>query len=160
MGEGGYYSKSSAAIVVDCDRRYEAASMGIIKEFKEFAIKGNVVDMAVGVIIGGAFGKIVTSLVNDVVMPALGLAVGGVNFTAMSTTLKQAAGDKPAVVLKYGVFLQTVFDFLIVAFAIFMAIKAMNKLKKAEPPPAPPPPTKEVELLTEIRDALLRPKES
>lgn len=130
--------------------------MGLIQEFKEFAIKGNVVDMAVGVIIGGAFGKIVTSLVNDVVMPALGLAIGGVNFTALVATLKAAEGDKPAVVLKYGVFLQTVFDFLIVAFAIFMAIKAMNKLKKAEPPPAPAAPPKEVELLTEIRDALVK----
>lgn len=129
--------------------------MSIIKEFKEFAIKGNVVDMAVGVIIGGAFGKIVTSLVNDVVMPVIGLAVGGVNFTSLGATLREAAGDKPAVVLKYGMFLQTVFDFLIVAFAIFMAIKAMNKLKKSEPPPPPPPP-KEVELLTEIRDALLK----
>lgn len=129
--------------------------MSIIQEFKEFAIKGNVVDMAVGVIIGGAFGKIVTSLVNDVVMPALGLAIGGVNFSTLAVTLEAAVGDKPAVVLKYGVFLQTVFDFLIVAFAIFVAIKAMNKLKKSEPPPAPPPP-KEVELLTEIRDALLK----
>ncbi len=129
--------------------------MGMIQEFKEFAVKGNVVDMAVGVIIGGAFGKIVTSLVNDLVMPALGVAIGGVNFASLSATLKAAAGDKPAVVLKYGLFLQAVFDFLIVAFAIFMAIKAMNKLKKSEPPP-PPPPTKEVELLTEIRDALVK----
>lgn len=130
--------------------------MGLVQEFKEFAVKGNVVDMAVGVIIGGAFGKIVTSLVNDLVMPALGIAVGGINFSSLAVTLKDAVGDKPAVVLKYGVFLQTVFDFLIVAFAIFMAIKAMNKLKRAEPAaaPAPPPPSKEVELLTEIRDAL------
>lgn len=130
--------------------------MGLVQEFKEFAVKGNVVDMAVGVIIGGAFGKIVTSLVNDLVMPALGIAVGGINFSSLAVTLKDAVGDKPAVVLKYGVFLQTVFDFLIVAFAIFMAIKAMNKLKRAEPapPPAPAPPSKEVELLTEIRDAL------
>ncbi len=130
--------------------------MGLVQEFKEFAVKGNVVDMAVGVIIGGAFGKIVTSLVNDLVMPALGIAVGGINFSSLAVTLKDAVGDKPAVVLKYGVFLQTVFDFLIVAFAIFMAIKAMNKLKRAEPapPPAPPAPSREVELLTEIRDAL------
>ena len=131
--------------------------MGLVQEFKEFAVKGNVVDMAVGVIIGGAFGKIVTSLVNDLVMPALGIAVGGINFSSLAVTLKEAVGDKPAVVLKYGVFLQTVFDFLIVAFAIFMAIKAMNKLKRAEPAAAPAPPSKEVELLTEIRDALKKP---
>ncbi|MCK6536666.1 MAG: large-conductance mechanosensitive channel protein MscL [Polyangiaceae bacterium] len=133
--------------------------MGLVQEFKEFAVKGNVVDMAVGVIIGGAFGKIVTSLVNDLVMPALGIAIGGINFSSLAVTLKEAVGEKPAVVLKYGVFLQTVFDFLIVAFAIFMAIKAMNKLKRAEPAaaPAPPPPSKEVELLTEIRDALKKP---
>ncbi len=133
--------------------------MGLVQEFKEFAVKGNVVDMAVGVIIGGAFGKIVTSLVNDLVMPALGIAVGGINFSSLAVTLKEAVGDKPAVVLKYGVFLQTVFDFLIVAFAIFVAIKAMNKLKRAEPAaaPAPAPPSKEVELLTEIRDALKKP---
>ncbi|MCC6667004.1 MAG: large-conductance mechanosensitive channel protein MscL [Polyangiaceae bacterium] len=131
----------------------------MVQEFKEFAVKGNVVDMAVGVIIGGAFGKIVTSLVNDLVMPALGIAVGGINFSSLAVTLKEAVGDKPAVVLKYGVFLQTVFDFLIVAFAIFVAIKAMNKLKRAEPAaaPAPAPPSKEVELLTEIRDALKKP---
>lgn len=133
--------------------------MGLVQEFKEFAVKGNVVDMAVGVIIGGAFGKIVTSLVNDLVMPALGIAIGGINFSSLAVTLKEAVGEKPAVVLKYGVFLQTVFDFLIVAFAIFMAIKAMNKLKRTEPAaaPAPPPPSKEVELLTEIRDALKKP---
>ena len=133
--------------------------MGLVQEFKEFAVKGNVVDMAVGVIIGGAFGKIVTSLVNDLVMPALGIAVGGINFSSLAVTLKEAVGDKPAVVLKYGVFLPTVFDCLIVAFAIFVAIKAMNKLKRAEPAaaPAPAPPSKEVELLTEIRDALKKP---
>ncbi|MFO0568889.1 MAG: large-conductance mechanosensitive channel protein MscL [Polyangiaceae bacterium] len=136
--------------------------MSILKEFREFAVKGNVVDMAVGVIIGGAFGKIVTSLVNDLVMPALGVVVGGVNFTSLAVTLKDAVGDKPAVVLKYGVFLQTVFDFLIVAFAIFMAIKAMNKLKREEKKeePPPPPPSKEVELLTEIRDALQKKSEA
>jgi large conductance mechanosensitive channel len=130
--------------------------MGLIQEFKEFAVKGNVVDMAVGVIIGGAFGKIVTSLVNDLVMPALGVVVGGVNFSALGVTLKDAVGDKPAVILKYGVFLQTIFDFLIVALAIFMAIKAMNKLKRAEPEAAPAGPSPEVELLTEIRDALTK----
>ena len=130
--------------------------MGLIQEFKEFAVKGNVVDIAVGVIIGGAFGKIVTSLVNDLVMPALGVVVGGVNFSALGVTLKDAVGDKPAVILKYGVFLQTIFDFLIVALAIFMAIKAMNKLKRAEPEAAPAGPSPEVELLTEIRDALTK----
>ena len=130
--------------------------MGLIQEFKEFAVKGNVVDMAVGVIIGGAFGKIVTSLVNDLVMPALGVVVGGVNFSALGVTLKDAVGDKPAVILKYGVFLQTIFDFVIVALAIFMAIKAMNTLKRAEPETAPAGPSPEVELLTEIRDALTK----
>ena len=130
--------------------------MGVFSEFKEFAVKGNVVDLAVGVIIGAAFGKIVTSLVADIVMPSIGLAVGGVNFTTLQVTLKDAVGDKPAVLLKYGVFLQTVFDFLIVAFAIFMAVKAINKLKRAEPAKAPAPPSKEVELLTEIRDALAK----
>lgn len=134
--------------------------MSIIKEFKEFAIKGNVVDMAVGVIIGGAFGKIVTSLVNDIVMPAVGILVGGVNFSSLAVTLKEAVEGKPAVLLKYGVFVQTVFDFFIVAAAIFVAIKAINKLKKAEPPPPPPPEVaKEVALLTEIRDALVKKAE-
>ncbi|MBK7584557.1 MAG: large-conductance mechanosensitive channel protein MscL [Myxococcales bacterium] len=127
----------------------------MLSEFKEFAVKGNVVDLAVGVIIGASFGKIVTSFVADVVMPPIGLAIGGVNFTALQLTLRDAVGDKPAVALKYGSFLQTVFDFLIVAFVIFMAIRAMNKLKrKEEAAPAPEAPSKEVELLTEIRDAL------
>lgn len=129
--------------------------MSMLSEFKEFAVKGNVVDLAVGVIIGASFGKIVTSFVADVVMPPIGLAIGGVNFTALQLTLRDAVGDKPAVALKYGSFLQTVFDFLIVAFVIFMAIRAMNKLKrKEEAAPAPEAPSKEVELLTEIRDAL------
>jgi large conductance mechanosensitive channel len=130
--------------------------MGFLQEFKEFAVKGNVVDMAVGVIIGAAFGKIVSSLVGDVVMPAVGLAVGGVSFSNLQLTLKAASDGRPAVLLKYGVFLQTTFDFLVVALVIFLAIKALNRLKRApEPAPAaPPPPSKEVELLTEIRDAL------
>ena len=129
--------------------------MSILKEFKEFAMKGNVVDMAVGVIIGGAFGKIVSSLVSDIVMPAVGILVGGVNFSSLQVTLREAADGKPAVFLKYGVFVQTVFDFLIVALVIFMSIKAMNKLKrKAEAAPAPAAPTAEVVLLTEIRDVL------
>ena len=128
----------------------------MLQEFKEFAMKGNVVDLAVGVIIGGAFGKIVTSFVGDVVMPLIGLLAGGVDFTKLGITLKEAVDDKtPAVMLNYGNFIQTVFDFTIVAFAIFMAIKMMNKLKKEKPAPeAPPEPTKEEVLLTEIRDLL------
>lgn len=130
--------------------------MSFLSEFKEFAMKGNVVDLAVGVIIGGAFGKIVSSFVADVVMPLLGLVVGGVNFSDMAITLKAAEGEIPAVVLKYGAFLQTVFDFVIVALAIFLAIKAMNKLKRKqeEAPVAPPAPSSEAVLLTEIRDLL------
>lgn len=130
--------------------------MSFLSEFKEFAMKGNVVDLAVGVIIGGAFGKIVSSFVGDVVMPLLGLLVGGVNFTDLAITLKAAEGDIPAVVLKYGAFLQTVFDFVIVALAIFIAIKAMNKLKRKQDdaPAAPPAPSAQEVLLTEIRDLL------
>ena len=131
--------------------------MSMLQEFKEFAMKGNVVDLAVGVIIGGAFGKIVSSFVGDVVMPLIGLAVGGVDFTKLGITLKEAVDEKtPAVMLNYGNFIQTVFDFTIVAFAIFMAIKMMNKMKKTAPaaPEAPPAPTKEELLLTEIRDLL------
>lgn len=125
----------------------------MLQEFKDFAMKGNVVDMAVGVIIGGAFGKIVSSVVADVIMPPIGLLMGGVDFTKLAITLKEAVDEKtPAVMLNYGNFIQTVVDFTIVAFAIFMAIKMMNKLKKAEV--APPAPTKEELLLTEIRDLL------
>lgn len=130
--------------------------MGMMSEFKEFAMKGNVVDMAVGIIIGAAFGKIVSSFVGDVIMPPLGVLIGGVDFTNLSFILKEAAGDAAAVTINYGKFVQTVFDFTIVAFAIFMAIKAMNSLKKKEEaaPAAPPAPTKEELLLTEIRDLL------
>ena len=133
--------------------------MKMLDEFKAFAMKGNVVDMAVGIIIGAAFGKIVASFVNDVIMPPLGLLIGGVNFTDLKIILKAAVGEAPAVTLNYGNFLQVVFDFLIVAFAVFMAIKAMNAAKKKEEaapaaPPAPPVPTKEEILLTEIRDLL------
>ena len=131
--------------------------MSMLQEFKEFAMKGNVVDLAVGVIIGGAFGKIVSSFVGDVVMPLIGLAVGGVDFTKLGIVLKEAVDEKtPAVMLNYGNFIQTIFDFTIVAFAIFMAIKMMNKMKKETPPApeAPPEPTKEELLLTEIRDLL------
>ncbi len=130
--------------------------MSILSEFKAFAVKGNVVDMAVGIIIGAAFGKIVSSFVGDVVMPPLGVLIGGVDFTDLAITLKAAEGDLPAVVLAYGKFIQTVIDFLIVAFAIFMGIKVLNKLKREEAaaPEAPPAPTKDQELLSEIRDLL------
>ena len=142
--------------------------MGFLKEFKEFAVKGNVMDMAVGVIIGGAFGKIVTSMVNDIIMPPIGLLVGGVDFTDMKITLKQqvldAAGEvlSPAVTWNYGAFVQQVVDFTILAFCVFLMVKVMNtinKKKKEEPAPAPAPapapePSAEEKLLTEIRDLL------
>ncbi len=130
--------------------------MSILKEFKEFAVKGNVVDMAVGIIIGAAFGKIVSSIVSDVIMPPIGLIIGGVDFSKLAITLKQASGDAAAVVISYGKFIQTVVDFTIVAFAIFMLIKAINTLKrKQEAAVQPPPgPSKEQLLLSEIRDIL------
>ena len=130
--------------------------MSILKEFKEFAVKGNAVDMAVGIIIGASFGKIISSLVADVIMPPVGVLVGGVDFTKLAITLKQAAGDVPAVTLNYGNFIQTVVDFTIIAFAIFMVVKLINKLKKQEDaaPVVPPEPTKEELLLTEIRNLL------
>ena len=130
--------------------------MKLVDEFKAFAMKGNVVDMAVGIIIGVAFGKIITSVVSDIIMPPVGLLVGGVNFTDLKIVMKAAVGETPAVTLNYGNFLQAVFDFLIVAFAVFMMIKAMNAAKKKPEvtPAAPPPPTKEEILLTEIRDLL------
>jgi large conductance mechanosensitive channel len=132
--------------------------MSMMKEFREFAMRGNVVDMAVGIIIGGAFGKIVTSFVNDVLMPPIGMAIGGVDFSELAITLKQASEDVAAVTVNYGAFLQTVIDFIIIAFAIFMVVKAMNNLKKKEEaaPPAPPKPSAEETLLTEIRDLLKR----
>ena len=126
--------------------------MSLMTEFKEFAMKGNVVDMAVGVVIGTAFGKIVSSLVGDVVMPLLGKIVGGVNFSSLALDLG-AGPNGEAVLLKYGAFLQSTFDFLIIAAAIFMALKAINKLK-APPPAAPAAPPADVALLTEIRDLL------
>jgi large conductance mechanosensitive channel len=128
----------------------------LIKEFREFAMKGNVVDMAVGVIIGGAFGKIVSSLVNNVVTPGLGILIGGVDFKNLEIVLKDAVGEQPAVVIQYGIFLQTIFDFLIVAAAIFAAIKAINTLKKKQEatPATPPAPNKQEVLLEEIRDLL------
>ncbi len=130
--------------------------MKFFHEFKSFAMKGNVVDMAVGIIIGAAFGKIVTSLVNDVLMPPIGLLVGGIDFGRLAITIKQATETSPAVVIKYGVFINTVIDFIIVAWAIFIVVKGMNSLKKKEElaPAAPPKPSDEVVLLSEIRDIL------
>jgi large conductance mechanosensitive channel len=130
--------------------------MGMLKEFKEFAVKGNAVDMAVGIIIGAAFGKIVSSLVNDVIMPPIGLLIGGVHFSGLALTIKKAVGDTPAVVVGYGQFVQTVVDFTIIAFAIFVAVKVINTLKRKEEeaPKLPPEPAREEVLLTEIRDLL------
>ncbi len=133
--------------------------MKIIKEFKEFAVKGNVIDMAVGIIIGAAFGKIVSSVVADVAMPPIGLLIGGVNFADLAWVLKEATADSAAVVIAYGKFLQTTIDFLIIALVIFFVIKAINTLKRKEDvapeEPAPEPElTKEELLLTEIRDLL------
>ena len=127
--------------------------MGIAAEFKEFAMKGNVVDLAVGVIIGGAFGKIVSSFVGDVVMPPLGKLVGGVSFTELGSSLGMGADGKE-VILKWGTFLQAVFDFLIIALVLFMALRAINRLKKPDPAAPPPPPPASELLLTEIRDLL------
>ena len=131
--------------------------MGFIQEFKEFAMKGNVIDMAVGVVIGGAFGKIVTSLVSDIMMPVLGLLTGGMNFTDLKIVLKEAVGQTPAVTINYGSFIQVTVDFIIIAFCLLCAIKAINKLKKPAPAPepaAPAEPSEEIKLLTEIRDLL------
>ena len=135
--------------------------MKLVEEFKQFAVKGNMMDMAIGIIIGGAFGKIVASLVNDVIMPPLGLLLGGIDFADMKATLKSASVNElgeaiPAVTLNYGTFIQTAVDFLIIALVVFMLIKAMNSLKKKEEaaPAAPPAPTKDQQLLTEIRDLL------
>ena len=147
--------------------------MGFLKEFKEFAVKGNVMDMAVGVIIGGAFGKIVTSVVNDIIMPPVGLLIGGVDFSDMKLTMKEAvlnaAGEvvTPAVTWNYGAFIQQCVDFTILALCVFLMVKGMNKLmtmkKKEEeaapaPAPEPPKPTLDQELLTEIRDLLKEKK--
>lgn len=145
--------------------------MGMIKEFKEFAMRGNVVDMAVGIIIGGAFGKIVSSLVNDVIMPPIGMLLGGVDFASLKLTIQEATAETvneagetvaavEAVTINYGSFINVVLDFIIVAFAIFMMIKMMNKATEAmkkeeeEKPAEPPKPSNEEVLLTEIRDAL------
>ncbi len=131
--------------------------MGIAKEFKEFAIKGNMVDMAVGIIIGAAFGKIVASLVSNIIMPPLGMVVGGVNFADLSIVLGNSLADGKPVVLGYGAFLQSLFDFLIVAIAIFTVVKAINTLKKKAPPPDEAPIISSTDqLLIEIRDTLKR----
>lgn len=130
--------------------------MKILDEFKKFAMKGNMVDMAVGIIIGAAFGKIVSSIVNDILMPPLGLLLGGVNFTDLKLVMKAATGVAPAVTWNYGNFIQVTIDFLIVAFSVFILVKAINaaKKKKEAVPAAPPAPTKDQVLLTEIRDLL------
>jgi large conductance mechanosensitive channel len=130
--------------------------MSVLQEFKTFAMRGNVVDLAVGVVIGAAFGKIVSSFVEDVVMPVLGVIIGGVDFKHLGFVLKAAEGEVAAVTLNYGKFIQTIFDFVIIAFAIFMAVKAINSLKKREEA-APAAPPADVVLLTEIRD-LLKPR--
>lgn len=130
--------------------------MSIVKEFREFAVKGNVVDMAVGIIIGAAFGKIVSSLVSDVVTPPLGYIIGGVDFTKLAVTLPSMMEGAEPVTIRYGVFLQATFDFLIVAFAIFLLVKLINRLRRAEEakPAAPPAPPRQEVLLEEIRDLL------
>lgn len=128
--------------------------MSMMQEFKEFAMRGNVVDLAVGVVIGGAFGKIVSSVVADVIMPPLGVLLGGVNFTHLNVVLKEAVGEAPAVTLNYGAFIQSCIDFVIIAFAIFLLVKAMNSMKKAEAAAPPPPPPAQEVLLAEIRDLL------
>ncbi len=130
--------------------------MSIVKEFKEFAVKGNVVDLAVAVIIGAAFGKIVASFVADIVMAPLGLMIGGVNFSDLAVVLKPASGAAPAVVWAYGKFVQAVFDFTLIALVIFVAVRGINRLKREEPaaPAAPPAPSRQEVLLEEIRDLL------
>ncbi|NLB64524.1 MAG: large-conductance mechanosensitive channel protein MscL [Fibrobacter sp.] len=140
--------------------------MSIIKEFKEFAVKGNVMDMAVGIVIGAAFGKIVSSFVADIITPPIGLLVGGVDFSELAFTLKAATETTEAITITYGVFLQTLIDFAIVAWALFIVVKVVNKLlnmahheeakteAEPEPEPTPPPPSDEVVLLSEIRDLL------
>lgn len=135
--------------------------MGMMSEFKEFAMRGNVIDLAVGVVIGASFGKIVGALVDNVIMPPIGLLIGGIDFSSLAVTLKAASVDAagaavPAVEMKYGLFINAILQFVIVAFAIFMVVKALNSMKKQEAaaPAAPPPPSDEVKLLAEIRDAL------
>jgi len=132
----------------------------IFNEFKEFALKGNVVDLAVGIIIGTAFGNIITSLVGDIIMPPIGVLLGGVDFSDLVITVKEAVGEAPAVVISYGVFIQTILDFTIIAFAIFLFVKAMNSLKRNEKvtPVESPELSAQEKLLTEIRDLLKEKK--
>lgn len=135
--------------------------MGMVSEFKDFALKGNVVDMAVGIIVGAAFGKIVASLVKDIIMPPIGVAMGGVDFSDLAIVLQEAQGDVAAVTINHGAFIMTIIDFLIIAIAIFMAVKAMNAAQSAradepEEEAAPPEPSAEEKLLTEIRDLLAK----
>lgn len=137
--------------------------MNMLKEFRDFAMRGNVIDLAVGVVIGGAFGKIVSSLVADVVTPVLGLLIANARFVDLAVTLKPALGDQPAVLLNYGKFLQNVFDFILIAFAIFLLVRAINHFRRkqaASPvPAAPPAPSSEEKLLMEIRDLLREQRE-
>ena len=136
--------------------------MGFFKEFKEFAVKGNVMDMAIGVVIGGAFGKIVSSLVSDIIMPLISAVTGGLTFTNWKWVIREAVMDgetvvKPELAMTWGNFIQVIFDFIIIAFCIFLVMKGMNKLKKQEeeaPAPAPAEPSEDIKLLTEIRDLL------
>jgi large conductance mechanosensitive channel len=128
--------------------------MSILREFKEFAIKGNAIDMAIGIIIGAAFGKIISSLVDDIIMPPIGMLVGGVDFTNLAVTLKEATMDTPAVTVNYGNFIQTLVNFTIIAFAIFMIVKLINRFRRKQEAAPEPVPSKEALLLTEIRDLL------
>jgi large conductance mechanosensitive channel len=130
----------------------------MMQEFKDFAMKGNVVDMAVGVVVGGAFGKLVTSFTNDVLMPPIGLMTGGIDFADLNIPLTEATEAAEAVAINYGIFINTVIDFVIIAFAIFMVVKAMNAAQKQEEeaPAEPPPPPEDITLLREIRDSLRR----
>jgi len=132
--------------------------MSLLNEFKAFAVRGNVVDMAVGIIMGAAFGKIVSSLVNDIIMPPIGMVIGGVSFNELAYTLKPAVGDATAVAINYGMFIQSIVDFLIISAAIFFAVKVINRLqrqkKEVQADAPPPPPSQEVLLLTDIRDLL------
>jgi len=155
-GEFRSFSERSVRSMIQPAGRTD--SMGMISEFKQFAIKGNMIDMAVGIVIGAAFGKIVSSLVNDVIMPPLGLAIGGVDFADLAIVLKEAVGDVAAVTIGYGAFIQTIIDFLIIALAIFVAIKAISSMKRKqeENPAALPVVSEEVLLLREIRDSLKR----
>jgi large conductance mechanosensitive channel len=159
MGSTLQEGTDGKTVIIRRSQHERGVVMKAIQEFKEFAVKGNVVDMAVGVVIGAGFGKIVSSLVADIITPILGILIGGVNFTNLKVTLKDAVADKPPVTWNYGSFIQSIFDFLIIAWAIFMLVKLINRLKRQEPkpppaPPAPPAPSAEVLLLTEIRDAV------